>query len=84
MGWNFPFSFWDKNSLFIFGINIALDKQTLTVPYQFVTVDLNSERDTYTFGLEQKFLREKKKNANLLNRIKFPQNKINELEWNQN
>ena len=64
--------------------NKALDKQNLTVPYQFMTADLNNERDTYTLGLEQNFLREKKKNANLLNRIKFLQNKINELEGIQN
>ena len=64
--------------------NIALDKQNLTVPYQFITADLNNERDTYTLGLEQNFLREKKKNANLMNRIKFLQNKINQLEGNQN
>ena len=41
--------------------NIALDKQNLTAPYQFITADLNNERDTYTLGLEQNFLREKKK-----------------------
>ena len=64
--------------------NIALDKQNLIVPYQFITADLNNERETYTPGIEQKFLREKKKNANLLNRIKFLQNKINEPEENQN
>ena len=64
--------------------NIALDKQNLTVPYQFMTADLNNERDTYTLGLEQNFLREKRKNATLRNRIKFLQNKINELEGNQN
>ena len=58
--------------------NIALDTQNLTVPNQFITAD------TYTLGLEQNFLREKKKNANLLNRIKFLQHKINELEGNQN
>ena len=62
--------------------NIALEKQNLTVPYQFITADLNNERDTYTLGLEQDFLREKKKNANLLNRVKFLQNKINKLEQN--
>ena len=64
--------------------NIALDKQNLTVPYQFITADLNNERDTYTLGLKQNFLREKKKNANLLNRIKLLKNKINELEGSQN
>ena len=62
--------------------NIALEKQNLTVPYQFITADLNNERDTYTLGLQQNFLREKKKNANLLNRIKFLQNEINKLEQN--
>ena len=63
--------------------NIALDEQNLTVPYQFITADLNNERDTYTFGLEQIFLREKQKNANLQNKIKFLQ-KRNQLEPLQN
>ena len=62
--------------------NIALDRQNLTVPYQFITADLNNEGDRYTLGLEQNFLREKKKNANLMNRIKFLQNKITQLEGN--
>ena len=60
--------------------NIPLDKQNLTVPYQLVKADLNNERDTYTFGLEKNFLREKQKSANLQNKIKFLQKRTNELE----
>ena len=35
--------------------DIALDRQNLTIPYQFITADLNNERDRYTLGLEQTF-----------------------------
>ena len=37
-----------------------------------------------TFGLEQSFSREKQKNANLQNKNKFQQKRINELAGLQN
>ena len=43
--------------------NINLEKQQLTVPFQYLTAQLHNDDDFYAEALGQNLLREKQKNA---------------------
>ena len=64
--------------------NLNLEKQQITVPFQYITAQLHHDDEYFAEALGQNLLREKQKNAQLQAKIKFLQKELNEARAIQN
>lgn len=64
--------------------NLNLEKQQITVPFQYITAQLHHDDEYFAEALGQNLLREKQKNAQLQAKIKYLQKELNDARSIQN
>ena len=64
--------------------NLNLEKQQITVPFQYITAQLHYDDEYFAEALGQNLLREKQKNAQLQAKIKYLQKELNDARSIQN